>query len=231
MRPRSDWTDTAPSGLRFNPSEVVGVAIHWQGVPVTRPTPEVLRGDRAYHIGRGWGDIAYNLAVDLNGEVWEARGLDLRSTANGSTAANRTHVAIVFLLGPGQTPTPAMYAGGREAVAIVRARYPHATRIATHNDVRPEPTACPGPELTAAVRNGTLEPTMEEDDMLAALVYIDARYREIVNRPPDRAGLAHWLSRFVAAAKKGPEAVATEADTLIWLLTVEAQKNASRPTR
>jgi hypothetical protein len=36
--------------------------------------------------------------------------------------------------------------------------YPHARRLVTHNQVRPEPTACPGPDLTWWVKAGGPRP-------------------------------------------------------------------------
>lgn len=167
IHPRGDWTSTAPSGSSFDDRLLRGVAIHWQGVYVdpAKPTAEVLRADRAYHVSKGWGDIAYNLAVDLRGDVWIARGLEVRSTANGSAEANREWGAIVFLLGPGQVPTPAMEEGGRTAVWLWRNAHPRAGGIATHNDVRPQPTQCPGAELTAMVRDGSLNPEEDLDIM------------------------------------------------------------------
>lgn len=208
---RGEWTNEPPAGPVWG-APPIGVAIHWQGVFVTpdRPTAYHLRADWRYHTQvKGWVDIAYNLGVDLAGDVWEARGLNRRSGANGSDAANRSYLAIVFLLGPGQVPTEAMYQGGREAVALCRRAHPKALAIRTHNDVRPQPTQCPGAELTAAVRSGRLDPggipphppsVHGEDEMLAALDYIDRRYREVVKREPDNVGLASWLKAFDTAA-------------------------------
>jgi len=166
IRSRSDWTDTSPVGSSFEPRLVRGVAIHWQGVRVdpATPTADILRADRRYHISKGWRDIAYNLAVDLAGDLWIARGLERRSTANGSTESNRTHAALVALLGPGQQPSAAMLAGIRAGIALVRDTYPYARAIRTHNDIRPQPTECPGRELTAAVRDGRLEPDLDQED-------------------------------------------------------------------
>jgi hypothetical protein len=51
----------------------------------------------------------------------------------------------------------------REVVADFRRAYPHAIRVVTHNDVRPEPTACPGPDLTRAVHTGVLNPAKKPE--------------------------------------------------------------------
>jgi hypothetical protein len=159
VHPRSDWTPSAAAGPPLLDAELLGSCIHWQGVPVTDPTPEVLRADRRYHMeAKGWDDIAYNLAVDQAGDIWDARGIDRRSSANGTTPLNRQYVAVVALLGPGQTPSAAMLDGLRLALAIIQTRYPRATAVVDHGAIRPGGTQCPGPELTAAVRSGALTP-------------------------------------------------------------------------
>lgn len=164
---RSEWSRRASTcTARFVSSEVEGVAVHWNGPAVTLSPAAQLRADEAYHMdAKGGCAIFYNLCVDQTGDVWEARGIELRGGANGDSSSNRRFVSICGLIGVGQAPTSAMYAAFRDAISLIRQRYPQALAIKTHNDVRPEPTACPGPDLTAAVRNGTLEPQDEELDL------------------------------------------------------------------
>jgi hypothetical protein len=110
-------------------------------------------------------------------------------------------VSICGLLGVGQHPTAAMHQGFRDAITLTRQRYPHATEIRTHNDVRPEPTACPGPDLTAAVRNGTLEPAPApappddgDDDMPAgpAAVHVGDTLYTFARSPGDELWYSAW---------------------------------------
>lgn len=154
-------------GSRFVASQVKGVAVHWNGPPVGAGASRgerdavrsYLRGIQRFHqVDRGWSDVAYNFAVDNAGNVWELRGLDYRSAANGDTVPNQQYVAILCVIGQGQKPTPAMYDGLRTTVKRIRAKYPKATLIKTHNQVRPHPTECPGPDVSAAIRRGDLEP-------------------------------------------------------------------------
>jgi hypothetical protein len=153
---------------------VRGAAIHWNGPAVPRSAltdpRNYLEGVRRYHTStKGWSDIAYNLAVDQTGDVWVLRGLDHRSAANGGTTVNARYVAVLAILGEGQEPTDAMLAGLRHAAGMVRDRYPHAPAVLGHVDVRPEPTACPGPHLSRAIDRGDLNPTgadVELDDRI-----------------------------------------------------------------
>lgn len=161
---RADWTTHArPDDLtRLDPADVIGLAVHWPGTTAYTVTAsrdgvaEYLDGIRADHVNRrGWDDIAYQYAVDQAGRVWPLRGFTYRSAANGDTGPNSKYGAILLLIGRKQRPSAEMI----NAVNDLRARwlevYPHAVKVVTHNDVRPEATECPGPYATAMVRNGT----------------------------------------------------------------------------
>lgn len=163
LKPRSSWGAARPGRLsNLVPSQVKGAAIHWVGNdPVHGPTPKVLQGIQRFHQRtRGWADIAYNLGVDQDGNVWELRGVDKRSAANGTNPANAAYVAIIALIGRGQVPSAAMIRGIREAVSIVRQRFPHAREVVTHSQARCGTTECPGPYMTNLVRAGQLDPVL-----------------------------------------------------------------------
>lgn len=163
VHPRADWTKVPATDAHPLASDYVrGTAIHWNGPPVpvsalTDPRA-YLEGVRRYHRSKSWSDIAYNLAVDQNGDVWVLRGLRHMSAANGDNEVNARYVAVLAIIGQGQKPTLKMLAGLRDVVTMVRAEYPRAMFVKTHNQVRPAATACPGPDLTRAVDAGDLEP-------------------------------------------------------------------------
>lgn len=175
--PRSAWTDTASRApAQLVASRVAGIAVHWDGDPVPanvyagdeKAVAAFLEGIRRFHVnGRGWSDIAYQWAVDTAGRRWHLRGWLNQSAANGDVGPNQRYGAVVALLGTGQKVTPQLVDGLRDAIADFRDTYPHATKVVTHNDVRPEPTACPGPELTRLVHGGRLNPDYQPngDDM------------------------------------------------------------------
>jgi hypothetical protein len=168
LRHRPSWTDTdAASPALLSPSRVAGVGIHWLGPAAParvfhgeeKAIALFLRGIRRFHMSKGWSDIAYQFAVDNEGRRWELRGWRRQSAANGDRHVNETHGAIVALLGLGQTASPAMLDGLRDAVADFRQQYPGARAIKTHNQLRPDPTSCPGPQLTRLVKAGQLDPS------------------------------------------------------------------------
>lgn len=181
--PRSAWTSVPkPSGLAdLNPATVVGDAQHWPGIdPDVSPNYKFagrtqkqiatyLEGIRRYHTGtNGWTDIAYLQAIDPAGRVWDCRGLEHRSAANGDTIPNARYGATLWLVGPNERPTDAQVT----AYQTFRTdrwlrRYPDAVQVKRHSDVRPEGTACPGPYVGALVTSGTLT-RPPEDDMATA---------------------------------------------------------------
>jgi hypothetical protein len=187
--PRSAWTRHVPAGLTpLNRDEVEGVALHWPGTdePIG-PAPRAsiarrLEGYRRGHVrDRGWNDIAYQVAVDQAGRVWDLRGIRHRSAANGDTGPNRRWGAVLVLVGPGEALTDECKQALRDWYRDQwLARYPRATRVVEHRDVRPDATECPGPAVRAFIDSGAITkparpdaapvtpaPTLEDDMFIA----------------------------------------------------------------
>jgi hypothetical protein len=167
---RSAWTSTPRPASKLAamvPWEVEGVALHYTGS--TKPLGQTaslalsarrLEGERRFHVnpppkGRGWSDIAYNVAIDVEGRVFDARGIAYRSAANGNAAVNRRYGAVTWLIGVGDKPTPAMVNAFREwRQTYWLAQYPHAAAVVGHRDLYA--TECPGDPAYALVRSGDL---------------------------------------------------------------------------
>jgi len=145
--------------------EVVGIALHWPAMSAPLRAPKVaaaLRGWQDYHMDdRGWSDIAYQEAVDQTGNVYVLRGLKATGGANGDTAANASHGSLLLVLAPGEQPSVAMIRAVRRRIRSHRRLFPRSTRIVGHNDIRPEPTACPGPIVSRLIDAGTFDPDKE----------------------------------------------------------------------
>lgn len=186
-------------------SRVTGVVIHWPGTstrtPITTQTAvaAALRGWQAFHMdpepnGRGWSDIAYQVAVDQAGRAWMLRGFRNQSAANGNEELNKRYGAILLVLVEGEDPSTAMKATVRELVGHFRKIYPGATAVLPHSAVRPDGTDCPGPAARAALEAGDFTPgtpPTEDDDMWNA---------EQAEKIEKRYTLAHqlWLSQTYA---------------------------------
>jgi hypothetical protein len=162
---RAQWGARASRGGPgpLDPSEVTSIALHWPAM--SKPLRGVenikaaLRGWQAYHMdGHGWSDIGYQEAYDQDGNTYVLRSLSIQSGANGDTAANEANGAVLLILAPGEQPTDAMMSAVRDGVRRHRALFPKSVGVKGHTDVRPEPTACPGPITLGLIRAGAFEP-------------------------------------------------------------------------
>lgn len=202
--PRTAWTDHGPvrALTKLVPSAVEGLAIHWPGTtgPIGDPgrskVAARLEGYRRFHtgappVGRAWSDIAYNLAADQAGRVWDLRGVEYQSAANGDQAQNRRFVALLALVGPGEKPTRELVDAVRWArTEVLLKRYPGAKAVVGHRDVRPDPTDCPGDALEGLVQSGAF---------LAALL-----------PPKHDAGSPYVLKRYLAEGATGKDVEALQ---------------------
>jgi hypothetical protein len=127
-----------------------------RGVPAVKAA---LRGWQTYHMDdRGWSDIAYQEAVDQDGNVYELRGLRVQSGANGDARTNQTYGSLLLVLAPGEQPTPAMITATRDRIDTHRRTFGRSTRIVGHSHIRPEPTQCPGPIVMAMIGRDVFAP-------------------------------------------------------------------------
>lgn len=156
--PRSRWTRTKSSAPAARGDSITGVALHYPGTPGTighedeAKTAARLEGYRRQHVNvNGWKDIAYNVAVDQRGNLWTLRGVSRQSGANGTSAANRSHGAILLLVGNSEEPSAAMIGAVLYAVRLWDARYgvsvirPHSYFVST---------ACPGKPVRRLLNDG-----------------------------------------------------------------------------
>ena len=113
---RSDWG--ARPASHVNPldySQVRDLIVHYPGTasPIARDDESIrraLRGWQDYHIDKkGWSDLAYNVAVDQMGRVWEGRGYDRRDGATSGRGG--TSMSILAMVGNDEAPTEQMLAG------------------------------------------------------------------------------------------------------------------------
>lgn len=147
----------------LDPDQVQGIALHWPGSAARLRTPAqvfaALRSWQAYHMdGKGWSDIAYQVAIDQAGNSYVLRGHKHRSGANGDDDLNRRYGALLLVVAEGETPTAKLLETARSQIARHRHIYPASTEIVGHRDIRPEPTACPGPLLERLIKQGRFEP-------------------------------------------------------------------------
>ncbi|WP_407316616.1 peptidoglycan recognition family protein [Isoptericola halotolerans] len=158
--PRSEWTSTDPGWWRTPPYvDPIGIACHWPASgkigTAKSAVAAALRSWRNYHVDtRGWPDIGYNYAVDQAGRAWELAGK--RTAAHCASAANPDANAdwfgVLFVLGMDETLSEAAIATFVE----LRAEIAPGKRVEGHQDVPGASTACPGPSVMGAIRDGRL---------------------------------------------------------------------------
>ena len=169
---RADWGAQPPKrSAKLTPSKIGIVDVHWPGSKghLARDRAGVaaaLRGWQAFHMKtRGWSDIAYNIGVDLSGEVWELRGWD---AVDGGVASRSDDVTILLIMGDQDQMTDAMKTSVLWVMAEWERRLGRELRRTHHGALTQ--TDCPGPEATAWSRAGfpapnATTPTIQEDDM------------------------------------------------------------------
>lgn len=162
---RRDWSARipAPGPGPLTPGRVRGIALHWPATPTKLDTvaevKAALRSWQDYHMDdHGWSDIAYQRAVDQLGNAYQLRGFRTQSGANGDTETNETYGALLLVLAIGERPSDQLIQTVRHQVGAFRERFPKATRIVGHQDIRPEPTSCPGPAVMGLIHAGRFSP-------------------------------------------------------------------------
>ena len=159
IHPRSAWTDAPPVTDRVSWPKIRIVDIHWPASAgrIARDTASIvaaLRGWRKFHTdpkpkGRGWRDIAYNMAVDLNGDVWVLRGWDV---VDGGVAGRSDDVTILLIMGQGDRMTDAMKRSTLWVMREFERRKGGQLTRSYHGAL--QATSCPGPEATAWAKAG-----------------------------------------------------------------------------
>lgn len=155
IHPRSDWAKrqfTRRVPLDF--TQVKHIVIHWPGSKGHLTPAQVvgcLRGWQDWHMdGHGWTDIAYNEAVDANGDVWILRG-DYKDGAT-KNYGGRTY-SILVILGTDDTPTDAQLATLRQRAELQRGRAAAGCDVLGHRDLI-HGTECPGELVYGWIHHG-----------------------------------------------------------------------------
>lgn len=144
-----------------------GVKVHYEGTTVSTALLDdhnaclaLWKAIRKAHLANkteGYSDVAYNFAACPHGYLLEGRGIGRRTGANGNSALNVGHYAILGLLGSkGLTePNDAMLGAICDGIDLLRANGA-GTEIKGHRDGYA--TACPGGPLYAWVQKGAPRP-------------------------------------------------------------------------
>lgn len=141
-----------------------GVVIHWEGGGWSWPWPHSTCDDKVramqedhMHGTHNWSDIAYNYLACPHRYVFEGRGYDRRSSANGDSDVNYKYFAVQCMWGTkgGHVPDD-LKSAARDAIDYLRIHGHAGSKILGHRDTNE--TDCPGDELYAWVKLGAPRP-------------------------------------------------------------------------
>ncbi|MEV4837801.1 peptidoglycan recognition family protein [Nonomuraea sp. NPDC049486] len=180
---RAGWGARKPRTAPTRLARTKGVKVHYTGGHVDPRIVddharciELMMQIQIHHMnGNGWSDFAYNLAACPHGRLFEGRGFEVMSAANGS-GLNTDHYAILGLVGnSGFTqPNSALLNALRDGIDLLRKRGA-GPEIKGHRDGYS--TDCPGGPLYAWVRAGAPRPDPLEDDVSADDLWHKARIK------------------------------------------------------
>lgn len=154
---RQQWGAKPPKATtRRNPKTLDGVAVHFFDKPRAAKNHEdcakLLQGVQGSHMKKGalntpkgGNDIAYNHGVCPHGVAFTLRGFGVQTGANGTTEANESFAAVVYMAGTGDpAPPPEALKVLAEVIRMWQAKgagpavKPHQFFVST---------GCPGPHL------------------------------------------------------------------------------------
>ncbi|MGQ0551925.1 MAG: N-acetylmuramoyl-L-alanine amidase [Planctomycetota bacterium] len=149
IKRRKDW-GAAPIRGRFDPMQpVVRLTVHHSTMPNWSPSemPGELRQLQASHQNK-WADLGYHFLIDSDGGIWEGRELRWQGAHEG-VGKNRGSIGICLTGNFNITsPTKAQLASLTALLGSCRERFDlPASAVKTHQEVRADPTECPGTRL------------------------------------------------------------------------------------
>lgn len=157
------WHNRESIGLRDPRSKTPfkktpkGLVWHWEGSKVdqidlesSKATLKAIQRSHMANAKEGYVDIAYCLAFDFLGNVFELRGFKIQGGANGTTESNADYVSVVYLGDPGDPLTDA----AKQAMKSIRAE---ADKLGIGKENLPHShfrqTSCPGDEIREYIAN------------------------------------------------------------------------------
>jgi hypothetical protein len=108
---------------------------------------------RQHQDEKGWADIGYHFVIDPSGRVWEGRPLVWQGAHAGNPELNTGNIGVA-LIGDFtvQQPTASQKKALFDLLESLCAKYKiDRSHVYTHQEIRPDPTECPGPALQRIV--------------------------------------------------------------------------------
>src|SRR5260221_1265839 len=133
--------------------DVLGIAVQWTANPATPNDhtlcDDLVRGEQATQMAKGYRDIAYNALICKHGYIYEGRWINDTSGANGTTLSNETYFAVSFLVGETEKAPAVMWTAFQWIRSQVLFKNSNARDVQPHSHF--VPTQCPGDFLRADI--------------------------------------------------------------------------------
>lgn len=147
---RAQWGARPPRSRQ--PQSFTGIRVHYSGSGADeladhRNCGLRVKGIQNYHMdGQKWADLAYGFLTCRHGVVFEGRGWDVRTAANGTNSCNDCCTAVCFL-GDDTAGRDDVTNPGRAALAwVIREAIRRGMKqVGGHRDCLA--TTCPGDEI------------------------------------------------------------------------------------
>jgi N-acetylmuramoyl-L-alanine amidase-like protein len=201
---RAGWGAKPPeSRTPWDVSKLEGICLHWFGVPKASSDhagcDDLLRSVQRSHQAGEFSDIAYNHGVCPHGSVYELRGWNTQTGANGNQDLNTRFYAIVYMAGVGDGLTPK----GRAAlIELFETAFRKGVGIkaVAHGAVAPSGTECPGPALRNFLASGAWKPAAPQRKVRYILMDGDGKQMgspstSVVADKTEIGKLTAWLQR------------------------------------
>ena len=158
---RQDWGAQTADLSKMQGQTITQLTIHHAGDQTGTTGPARYRSWQAYHISRGWGDLAYHYIVGVDGTIYEGR--DPRYA--GATGTNYDPSGHLLVVVEGNfnndQPTPAQLDTLTRILAWASIEYAVSpSTIAGHRDHAS--TSCPGNNLYPYIASGEIESWVNE---------------------------------------------------------------------
>ena len=158
---RQDWGAQTADLSKMQEQTITQLTIHHAGDQTGTTGPARYRSWQAYHISRGWGDLAYHYIVGVDGTIYEGR--DPRYA--GATGTNYDPSGHLLVVVEGNfnndQPTPAQLDTLTRILAWASIEYAVSpSTIAGHRDHAS--TSCPGNNLYPYIASGEIESWVKE---------------------------------------------------------------------
>jgi hypothetical protein len=159
IQSRASWgARPAESFTAWDPDDLQGIAVHHFAIPRSAATPAgseaLMRAVQNAHMAGEFSDIAYNHCFDKWGQIFEARGFNRQTGANGNQTVNRTHAAICYM---GNSDLDGFPEAAQDAAAwLIKQWFNRGTglQVLPHQALSPDGTACPGTRAKGWVTSG-----------------------------------------------------------------------------